>query len=60
MNTYETDSQRENRPVIPKWRENKERKTGSLGFSSCKLLYTEWINSKVLLYSLGNYTQYPV
>ena len=26
----------------------------------CKLLYTELINNKVLLYSTGNYIQYPV
>ena len=25
-----------------------------------KLLYIEWINNKVLLYSIGNYIQYPV
>ena len=30
------------------------------GLSRCKLLYTEWINNKVLLYSTGNYSQYPV
>ena len=30
------------------------------GISRCKLLYTEWINNKVLLYSTGNYIQYPV
>ena len=30
------------------------------GISRCKLLYTEWINNKVLLYSTGSYTQYPV
>ena len=30
------------------------------GTSRCKLLYIEWINDKVLLYSTGNYTQYPV
>ena len=30
------------------------------GISSCKLLYVEWINKKVLLYSSGNYSQYPV
>ena len=29
------------------------------GISRCKRLYTEWIN-KVLLYSTGNYIQYPV
>ena len=26
----------------------------------CKLVYTGWINNKVLLYSTGNYIQYPV
>ena len=28
------------------------------GVGRCKLLHLEWIN-KVLLYSTGNYTQYP-
>ena len=27
--------------------------------SRCKLLYIEWPNNKVLLYSTGNYIQYP-
>ena len=31
-----------------------------IGVSRCKLLYIEWINNKVLLYSTGNYIQYPV
>ena len=30
------------------------------GISRCKLLYREWISNKVLLYSTGNYIQYPV
>ena len=30
------------------------------GVSRCKLLYIEWINKKVLLYSTGKYIQYPV
>ena len=30
------------------------------GISRCELLYIGWINSKVLLYSTGNYIQYPV
>ena len=30
------------------------------GVSRCKLLYIGWIDNKVLLYSIGNYTQYPV
>ena len=31
-----------------------------VGVSRCKLLYRESINTKVLLYSTGNYIQYPV
>ena len=27
--------------------------------SRCKLLYIEWINKKVLVFSTGNYIQYP-
>ena len=30
------------------------------GVSGCKVLYTEWINNKVLLYSTVNYIRYPV
>ena len=30
------------------------------GVSRCKLLYIKWINNKILLYSTGNYMQYPV
>ena len=30
------------------------------GISRCKLLYVEWINSKILLYRTGNYTQYLI
>ena len=30
------------------------------GVSRCKLLYIEWINNKVLLYSTGNYIQCPM
>ena len=30
------------------------------GISRCKLLYIKWINNNVLLYSTGNYIQYPV
>ena len=31
-----------------------------LSFSKNKLLYIEWINNKVLLYSTENYIQYPI
>ena len=30
------------------------------GISTFNLLHIEWINNKVLLYSTGNYVQYPV
>ena len=30
------------------------------GVSRCKLLYIEWINNKVLMYSTGKCIQYPV
>ena len=30
------------------------------GVSGCKLLYIEWMDNKVLLYSTGNRIQYPV
>ena len=30
------------------------------GVGRCTLLHWEWINAKVLLYSAGNYIQYPV
>ena len=29
------------------------------GVGRCKLLHVEWITNKVLLYSTGNYIQYP-
>ena len=35
-------------------------KDWEFGISRCKLLYIGWINNKVLLYSTGNYIQYPV
>ena len=31
-----------------------------LGISRCKQVYTEWINNKVLLYSIGSSIQYLV
>ena len=30
------------------------------GGNGCKLLYVEWISNKFLLYSIGNYIQYPM
>ena len=30
------------------------------GLGRCNVLHLEWINKKVLLYSIGNYVQDPV
>ena len=50
----------ENRIVVAKEEEGvEEAQDLSFGFSRCKLLYVEWINNKVLLYSIGKYIQYP-
>ena len=35
-------------------------KEWEFGMSICKLVYMGWLNNKVLLYSTGNYSQYPV
>ena len=36
------------------------RGAGEFGFSRYKLVYTRWINNKVLLYNSENYIQYPL
>ena len=47
----------ENRLIVAKGSGGME---WEFGVSRCKLGYIGWINSKVLLYSTGNYIQYPV
>ena len=37
-----------------------ERWFRRLGVNKCKQVYKGWMNSKVLLCSIGNYSQYPV
>ena len=45
--------------LLPKERgRGGEGKGWEFGISRFKLLYTEWIDNKVLLYSTGNYIQY--
>ena len=51
---------RENRLVVAKVRQSGAGMDWEFGTSRCKLSYIEWMNNKVLLYSKGNYTQYPV
>ena len=50
----------ENRLVVAKGEEGEGGMDWEFGVSRCKRLYREWINNKVLLYSTGNYIQYPV
>ena len=60
-NTYETNrpADIENRVVVMD-QEGEGRMDWEFGISRCKLLYIEWINNKVQLYSTGSYIQYPV
>ena len=46
--------------MVAKGEEDRERMDWEFGVSRCKPLHIEWINKKVLLYSTGNYIQYPV
>ena len=45
---------------LPRGRADRGGIEWEAGISRCKLLYIEWINNKVLLYSTGNFIQYPV
>ena len=48
-------SQTENRLVVAKGEGGRRGMDWEFGVSGCKLLYREWIDNKVLLYSTGNY-----
>ena len=50
----------ENRLVVAKGEGDGRGLDGEFGISRCKLVYIEWIDNKVLLYSTGNYIQYPM
>ena len=45
---------------LPRGRVGGRREGWKFEISRCKLLYTRWINNKVLPYRTGNYTQYSV
>ena len=58
---YETGSQTLRPDLwLPKGRGDGGGMQWECGVSRCKLLYVEWINNKVLLYSKGNHIQYSV
>ena len=50
----------ENRLVVTKEEVGGRGLDWDLGISRCRLVYIEWINNKVLLYSTGNCIQYLV
>ena len=50
----------ENRLVAAKGEEGRGGMEWEFGISRCKLLYIGSIKNKVLLYSTGNYSQYPI
>ena len=64
MNDYnkiETDSQTQRTDLrLPRARGLGGGMDWEFGVSRCKLVYRERINNNVLLYSTGNYIQYPV
>ena len=45
---------------LPRRRGSGEGKEWEVGVSRCKLVYTDWINNRVLLYSTGCYIQYSM
>ena len=49
-----------NRLVVAKGMGGGRGREWEFGVSRCKLVYREWINNKVLLYSTGKCLQYPV
>ena len=49
-----------NRLMLAKGEVRMGRMDWEFGISRCKPVYTQWINNRVLLYSTGNYIQYPV
>ena len=55
-----TDTDIENRIMLANMEEGAWVKDWEFEIIKCKLLYTGQINNKVLLYSTGNYIQYPV
>ena len=59
---YETkrDSHIENKVMVTKGERDQRDKVGVPGISRYKLLYIKQINNKLLLYSTGNYIQYPL
>ena len=57
---HRTVSQTQNGLVVANREVGRGGKDWEFGIGRYKLLYTKWINNKILLYSTGNYIQYLV
>ena len=61
LSTKWKDSQTQRTDLrLPRGRRGREEKDWESGISKCKPVYIGRINNKVLLYTTGNYIQYPV
>ena len=61
LSTKQKQTQRHREQTwLPRGKRDAGGMAWEFGISRCKLVYIEWINNKVLLYSTGNYIQYPV
>ena len=56
---HETGTDLENKLLVAREKGGGGEMDWEFGVGRCKLSYLEWIHSKVLLYSTGNYIQYP-
>ena len=54
---YKTETDHGYGMWLPGWRGGGSGMDEVFGVSRCKLLHSEWINNKVLLYSTANYIQ---
>ena len=59
LSTKQKQTHIEKTPVVPRGRERRDR-LGVWELGESKLLYTEGVKNKVLLYSTENYIQYLV
>ena len=60
---YETETKSRTQKTdgwLPRGRRGEVGQEWEFEISRCKLIYTEWINNKVLLYRTGNYIQHPM
>ena len=56
--THKTETESQTYLWLPRW--GGGEMDWEFGIRRSKLLHLEWINNKALLYSTGNYIQYPV